>query len=118
MNRALTRALTIDWIKEHWASAVIGLVMVLAATVFLLNSNGPLQEESAIVNLSFLNPSKAYGTTWFVVAKLPDGRIINLSLPAGISPPLQGQKIRVGRITQLFFGQRFVWLGEKPVPKP
>jgi hypothetical protein len=110
--------MAIEWIKDHWASAVIGLVTVLGVSVFLINSNGPLQEETAVVNLSFLNPSKSYGTTWLVIAKLPDGRIINLNLPAGISPPLPGQSIGVGRITQLFFGQRFVWLGEKPVPTP
>jgi hypothetical protein len=117
-NKAITKFLVADWFEQHISAVIVGLLAVVGAGIFLLNYDGSVQDEIAIVDWSFHVPTRYSATRYVIIAEIADGKTIELGLPAGVLPPPTGKQIRVRRITKLFFGERFVWLGEKPVPTP
>jgi hypothetical protein len=117
-NRAITKLLAIDWLSQHAAAVMLGGAAFGIVAVFLVNADGAFREETALVDFTFHTPTKYSAAHYVMMAELQDGRVVALAMPNGLVPPAPGKQIRVRRITLLFFGERFVWLGETLAPTP
>ena len=88
----------------------MGAVAIGALVLSPLNTDASSTVENAVVSFSITTATKYSATDSYLIAKLEDGKTIQLYLPAGWIPLTTGKQIRVKRITRLFFGERFVLL--------
>jgi hypothetical protein len=110
LNKRITRRLAIDWTKQNGTAVLMGIFMIVTIVTFTLNSDEAETVETAIVVLNFTTPDKHLPTDMSLLARLADGKTVQINLPPGWIPPMAGKQIRVKRITLLFFGERFVLL--------
>jgi hypothetical protein len=110
LNKRITDQLARDWLRGNAPAFLIGFLAVTGFTVFALNTDATETEELATAVLSFNTPDKYSPTDTTLIARLADGKTIQVNLPPGWIPPMAGKQIRVKRITRLFFGERFVLL--------
>ncbi len=110
LNKRITQYLARDWVKDNALAAITGILIIGTLVIFALNSDTTATVETATVVFSVSAPDKYSAADGYLLARLEDGKAIQLSLPQGWIQPAPGKHIRVKRITRLFFGERFVLL--------
>jgi hypothetical protein len=107
-NRLITIRLVWQWLNDNFAAGLTLLAAAGGICFLAINTDFKVTVEEATALYSVNDPNKFQSTDMQLFAKVKDGRTINISLPQGWVPPASGEKIRVKRITKLFFGERFV----------
>jgi hypothetical protein len=110
LNKRLSRHFARGWLLDNALAGLIGVAIICTLLFFTLNTDLSSTVEVATVSFSVTAPDKYSSADAYVIARLSDGKTIQLYLPPGWIPPSAGNQIRVKRITRLFFGERFVLL--------
>ena len=109
-NRLITLNLILQWLRANAAAVGWLLLIGVPISVHFLNADTSETIVDAIVLFSVNAPDRRSATDNHLLAKLQDGKTIEMYLPQGWAPPPTGKTIRVKRIQRLFFGERFVLL--------
>ena len=86
------------------------LSIAVPVMIIFLNTDTSETVVDATVLFSVNAPDRRSATDSHLIAKLQDGKTIEIYLPQSWAPPPSGKTIRVKRIRKLFFGERFVLL--------
>ena len=94
-------------LKVEAFAAIVFLLVCVSAIIYFLNIPTSSEQVSGTVirNSASVDYKSGIGTIEFV--ELESGRMISVSLPAGMALPQEGSRVIVTRYVKRFFGDSF-----------